>query len=244
MKQVIVIFGASGGVGSVLAQKISLQGSTAYLLGRNEKRLLELSEKLNQRYFCVDASSESQVQSVFEKVIDAEGQVDGVVSLVGSLFLKPLSQTTQQDFEDVMKTNATSAFCILKHAIHAMEKGSIVLTSSSAAQIGLANHESISAAKAAVEGLVRSGAASCAHRNIRVNGIAPGLIKTHLTESLTSNEAALKTSIAFHPLGRIGQPEDVAGAIMWLLSDQSAFVTGSILTVDGGLSCIKLRQVF
>ena len=140
-----------------------------------------------------------------------------------------------------MKINTTSAFCILKHSLNIMEKGSIVLSSSTAGLVGLTNHEAISAAKAAVVGLMRSAAASYASKGIRINAVAPGLTRTALTQTITSNEIALKTSTAFHPLGRIGELEDVAAAILWLLSDESAFVTASVIPVDGGLSSIKLR---
>ena len=122
-----------------------------------------------------------------------------------------------------------------------MKKGSIVLSSSTAGLIGLANHEAIAAAKAAVIGLMRSAAASCATKGIRINAVAPGLTRTSLTQGITSNEIALKASTAFHPLGRIGEPEDVAAAILWLLSDESSFVTADVIAVDGGLSSIKLR---
>ncbi len=122
-----------------------------------------------------------------------------------------------------------------------MDKGAIVLTSSTAAMIGLTNHEAISAAKAAVIGLMRSASASYSTKGVRINAVAPGLIKTPLTQAITSNEAALKTSTAFHPLGRIGEPQDVAAAILWLLSDESSFITGDVIAVDGGLSSIKLR---
>ncbi len=122
-----------------------------------------------------------------------------------------------------------------------MEKGSIVLSSSTAGLIGLTNHEAIAAAKAAVIGLMRSAAASYATKGIRINAVAPGLTRTPLTQAITNNEIALKASTAFHPLGRIGEPEDVAAAILWLLSDESAFVTADVIAVDGGLSSIKLR---
>jgi 3-oxoacyl-[acyl-carrier protein] reductase len=123
------------------------------------------------------------------------------------------------------------------------KRGSIVLVSSCAAQIGLVNHEAISAAKGAIDALVRSAAASYAEKQVRVNAIAPGLVDTPLSHPITSNELALKTSIGFHPLGRIGKPEEIALAIKWLLSDQSSWITGQVLSVDGGLSHIKTRCI-
>lgn len=241
MQKVYAIFGATGGIGSVLTKRLSENGNTIYLLGRNEDKLERFSKEVAQPYLVVDATDENLVAQALKKIVDKETHLDGVVSLIGSFFLKPLHLTTQKEFEEVMKINTSSAFCILKHALNMMEKGSIVLSSSTAGLIGLTNHEAISAAKAAVVGLMRSAAASYASKGIRINAVAPGLTRTPLTHAITSNEIALKASKAFHPLGRIAEPEDIAAAILWLLSDESAFVTADVIAVDGGLSSIKLK---
>lgn len=241
MQKVYAIFGATGGIGSVLVKRLSETGSIIYLLGRNEEKLERLAQEVSQPYMVVDATDENLVAQALKKIVEKEKHLDGVVSLVGSFFLKPLHLTTQKEFEEVMRVNTSSSFCILKHALSIMEKGSIVLSSSTAGLIGLTNHEAIAAAKAAVIGLMRSAAASYAKKGIRVNAVAPGLTRTPLTQAITNNEAALKASTAFHPLGRIGEPEDVAAAISWLLSDESSFVTADVIAVDGGLSSIKLR---
>lgn len=241
MRNVYAIFGGSGGIGSVLAKRLSDAGHTVYLLGRNEEKLQRLSNELHQPYLIVDATDENEVANIFKTILEKEASIKGVVSVVGSLFLKPLHLTSQKEFEDVMKTNATSTFCILKHAVKSIEKGSIVVSSSTASLIGLANHETVGAAKSAVLGLMQSAAASYATKGIRINAVAPGLTRTPLAQSITSNEMALKASTGFHPIGRIGEPEDVAAAIEWLLSDESSFITGSVIPVDGGLSSIKLR---
>jgi NAD(P)-dependent dehydrogenase (short-subunit alcohol dehydrogenase family) len=117
--------------------------------------------------------------------------------------------------------------------------GSIALVSTAAARTGLANHEAIAAAKGGVIGLTLSAAATYASRNIRVNCVAPGLTATPLAARITSNEAALKASQAMHALGRIGQPEEVASALAWLLDPENSWVTGQILGVDGGLGSIR-----
>jgi NAD(P)-dependent dehydrogenase (short-subunit alcohol dehydrogenase family) len=241
MKKVYAIFGATGGIGSVLTKRLSETGNIIYLLGRSEEKLKQLSKELSQPYMVVDATDENLVEQALKNILEKERSLSGVVSLVGSFFLKPLHLTTQKEFEEVMKVNTTSSFCILKHALRIMEKGSIILSSSTAGLIGLNNHEAIAAAKAAVIGLMRSAAASYATKGIRINAVAPGLTRTPLSQAITSNEIALKASTAFHPLGRIGEPEDVAAAILWLLSDESAFVTADVIAVDGGLSSIKLR---
>jgi NAD(P)-dependent dehydrogenase (short-subunit alcohol dehydrogenase family) len=103
------------------------------------------------------------------------------------------------------------------------------------------NHELIGAAKAGVEGLVRSAAATYASRSIRMNGVAPGLVDTALSASIVQNPTSLKVSESLHPLGKIGSPEDVASAICWLLDPEQQWVTGQIIGVDGGLSRVQPR---
>jgi NAD(P)-dependent dehydrogenase (short-subunit alcohol dehydrogenase family) len=111
--------------------------------------------------------------------------------------------------------------------------------SSVAGRVGLANHEAVAAAKAAVIGLAQAAAASYAARGLRFNTVAPGLVQTPLTENVTRSETAKNASIALHPMGRLGEPSDIAGIIAWLLDDgQSGWVTGQTFGVDGGLSTL------
>ena len=107
---------------------------------------------------------------------------------------------------------------------------------------GLANHEAIAAAKAGILGLTLSAAATYAGQNLRVNAVAPGLTETPLTAALTSNETSRKFSEAMHALGRLGKPEDVARAIMFLLDPANSWITGQVLEVDGGLSSVRPKM--
>jgi NAD(P)-dependent dehydrogenase (short-subunit alcohol dehydrogenase family) len=244
-KQVYAIFGASGGIGSCLSELIAKLGHTVYLLGRNEEKLKSLSQKLSQPYLVVDPLSEASVDSVLSSIVKNGQSLDGVASCIGSFYVKPMQMTSLKDFEDVIRVNLFSSFCILKSAAHLMaekRRGSIVLCSSTAALTGLASHEAISSAKGAISSLVRSAAASYAPKGVRINAVAPGLTRTPLSHALTSNEAVLKASTAFHPLGRIGEPEDIAQGIFWLLSDQSSWVTAETLAIDGGLSSLKVKN--
>jgi len=171
------------------------------------------------------------------------GTLQGATNLVGSILLKPAHLTTDEEFETTLQLNLKSAFYTVRAATKAMltSGGSIVLASSVATKIGLVNHEAIAAAKGGINGLVLSTAATYASRNIRVNAVAPGLVRTPLSAKMTSNELSLKASVAMHPLGRIGEPDDVATAIAWLLNPHTTWVTGQILSIDGGLASVRLR---
>jgi len=243
--ETIVIFGASGGVGSKLATQLSKQQKRVILCSRNVSKLKILAAELNQTYMECDGTSEEEVNQVIEKAIGDFGKIDAVANCIGSFCIKPIALTSLAEFNEVLRINLTSCFAVLKASVQKMaaqKKGSIVFISSCAAGIGLMNHEAISAAKGAIEALVRSAAASYAYKGVRINAIAPGLVDTPLSAPIMSNEASLKASIAFHPLGRIGSADDVASAVAWLLSDQSSWITGQTLSVDGGLSHIKIKN--
>jgi NAD(P)-dependent dehydrogenase (short-subunit alcohol dehydrogenase family) len=117
--------------------------------------------------------------------------------------------------------------------------GSVVLCSSTAANVGMPNHEAIAAAKAGVEGLTRAAAATHATRGLRFNAVAPGLVRTPMARPITSNAAVLQASERMHPLGRIGEPDEVASLMAWLLGPDSSWMTGEVLNLDGGMARIR-----
>ncbi len=158
--------------------------------------------------------------------------------------LKAAHQTTDEEFLETLQQNLFTSFNLVRSAIPHMRKegGSVVLLSSVAARMGLSNHEAIAAAKAAVEGLTLSSAATYAAYKIRFNAVAPGLVKTPLSSKLTSNEMVLKASTQMHPLQKIGEPKDVASAIRWFLSPEQSWITGQILGADGGLGSVKSNR--
>ena len=171
------------------------------------------------------------------------GEIEGVVNCSGSLLLKSAHLTTQEQYQDVINASLTTAFATVRAAGKYMNKGgSVVLISSAAAMEGLANHEAIAAAKAGIIGLTLSAAATYASSNLRFNAVAPGLVETSLTQQLTSNETSRKFSESMHALGRLGKPEDIARAIVFLLDPANDWITGQILAVDGGLSCIRPKM--
>jgi NAD(P)-dependent dehydrogenase (short-subunit alcohol dehydrogenase family) len=238
------IFGASGGIGSALARRLSSDGWRLALTARGRERLEILGNELHAHVDPADGADSKAVENVFTAAYEKFGRFDGVVNCCGSLLLKPAHLTTDEEWTRTLSANLTTAFYVLRAAASRMMRtggGSIVLMSSAVAQHGMINHEAIAAAKAGVVGLAQSAAATYARYNIRVNCVAPGLTRTPLTEPLTKNEASLKASAALHPLGRIGEPVEIASAIAWLINPEQCWVTGQVIGVDGGLSSIQAR---
>jgi NAD(P)-dependent dehydrogenase (short-subunit alcohol dehydrogenase family) len=240
---VFVILGAAGGIGSCLARRLAAAGARLVLAGRDGAKLEPLVRELEAKSCELDATRFEDVQQCLEEAAQWGGGVNGIANCVGSMLLKPAHLTTQSEFDDVLARNLHTAFAAVRAAAGVMRKsgGSVVLMSSAAARIGLANHEAIAAAKAGVIGLALSAAATYAAQAIRVNVVAPGLVDTPMTKRITSNETSLRASVAMHPLGRIGAPEEVAAAIEWLLRPESSWVTGQVIGVDGGLGSLKTR---
>ena len=238
-----VILGATGGIGSALTRRLAASGARLVIAGRDGDRLAALAGETGATTQLFEATELATVERCVNLGVECHGGVDGVVNCVGSLLLKPAHLTTMEDWNAVLATNLTSAFVTVRAAVRAMmgHGGAIVLVSSAAARVGLANHEAIAAAKAGVTGLVVAAAASYAAHGIRVNCVAPGLVRTPLTARLTASAAGLKTSSAMHPLGRVGEPEEVASALAWLLDPAQSWLTGQTLGVDGGLATVRPR---
>lgn len=244
-----LILGATGGIGSELCQILADKGASLLLAGRNGENLSKLAERLRDNNSATietatcDATKSDQVEQLFAKAGELFDRIDGVVNLAGSIILKPIHLTSDEEFEETLDRNLRTAFNVLRFGCKAMlnSGGSIVLMSTVAAKIGLVNHEAIAAAKGGINGLVISAAATYAPRKIRVNAVAPGLVRTPLADKITSNELALKASTAMHPLGRIGEPSDIATPIAWLLDPASSWVTGQIVSVDGVMSTVRAK---
>ena len=161
---------------------------------------------------------------------------------MGSILLKPAHLTTPEEWQELIAQNLTPAFATVKAAGTFMRRGgSVVMFSSAAARIGLSNHDGIAAVKAGIEGLCRSAAATYARRRLRFNVVAPGLVRTPLAGALIENEKTLQASVAMHPLQRIGEADDIASAVLWLLDPRNSWITGQVFGVDGGLSVLRLR---
>jgi len=224
-----------------VARLIVAAGGRVFLAGRDAARLEAVANELVMPWGTVDATDPDQIDACADAAAAAIGGLDGITNCVGSILLKPAHLTTTADWQATIATNLTSAFGCVRAAGRLLkaEGGSVVLVSSAAARVGLANHEAIAASKAGINGLVLSAAATYARQKIRFNAVAPGLVRTPLAGGLVSSELAEKASIGMHPLGRLGEPGDVARAIVWLLDPAQSWVTAQVIGVDGGLADVK-----
>jgi 3-oxoacyl-[acyl-carrier protein] reductase len=240
----VVILGATGTIGRCLAGMLVANGQSVLLAGRDESKLGELAASLNQPYAVADFSNSASLLDALQQKEEQAGGFCGLVNCIGSLWLKPIQATSDEDFRQVIETNLFTAFSAVRAAAKLLREngGSVVLVASAAAEIGLHNHESIAAAKAGVIGLTRSAAASLASYNIRVNCVSPGMTRTEMTRKIWENAASEKASQEMHALGRIGEPEHVASIMSFLLNPANDWITGQVIGIDGGLSSIQPRR--
>ena len=233
MSEKYVIFGATGSIGSSLAEQLKNSGNNIHLVARNENELIQISEKLG----CSHTVADVLEGGFIEKVKSDNSEIKGLANCVGSIDLKPLRMVNEQDFQKCMKLNLYSAVEAIKGYQESLKKnkGSIVLFSPVAAQRGFTNHAIIASAKAAVEGLTVSLAAEFAP-NIRVNCVAPSLTKSKIAEPMLKNTAIAEGIAKAHPLRTLGEGKDSAALAKFLLTEDSSWVTGQIIAVDGGRS--------
>lgn len=230
MSKTYLLAGASSAIATDLAEKLSLK----------HYKVIGLSTKSS----ISDSFSEHYQVAGYEKnaLPDISEPIHGIVYFPGSINLKPFNRISEEDFLNEYKLNALGAVNIIQKYLPNLkntESASVVLISTVAATQGMPYHASISMAKGAIEGLTLSLAAELAP-TIRVNAVAPALTATPLAEKLINSPEKLDASNKRHPLKRIGQPQDISNAIHFLLGEESSWITGQILNVDGGMSSLKI----
>ena len=232
-----LIFGATGSIGSSLANQLKKSGyDNIHLVARKNTELEDIAKNLDYTFSVSDVLEDGFVEKIKAEIED----IKGIAYCVGSIDLKPIKNVTEKDFHKCMKLNLYSAFDIIKGFQENLKKnkGSIVLFSTVAAKRGFSNHSIISSTKAAVEGLTVSLAAEFAP-HIRVNCIAPSLTKSKISEPILKNTPIAEGIAKAHPMKRIGEGKDAAAMAKFLLTDESSWITGQIIGVDGGRSSIK-----
>lgn len=240
----IAILGATGSIGRAVAARLDRQGRALTLVGRDFEKLAQLGHELGQPMVPFDFQSSDGLADGLRTADETGEGYDGIVNCIGSLLLKPAHLTSDDEFRQTVETNLFTAFATVRAAGQLLRErgGTVVLFASAAAAVGLANHEAIAAAKAGIIGLARSAAATYATSNVRFNVVSPGLVRTELTRRIWEQPTMCEASKAMHALGRLGEPEQIASLVCWLLDPENDWVTGQVFGVDGGLAHVRSRK--
>jgi 3-oxoacyl-[acyl-carrier protein] reductase len=222
---------------------------TFLFIGSNSdiaKEALQLLESNGNKVIGISRNHIDEVENnlignpVLNDLQEIDVEIDGLVYFPGSITLKPFRSIKQADFQSELEINVLGAInSIQKYSSKLTEGSSIVLFSTVAVQVGMPFHSAVAVAKGAVEGLTRALAAEFAPK-IRVNCIAPSLTKTKMAEKFLSTPEKEESAGQRHPLKKVGQPEDLANAVIFLLNDTSKWMTGQILHIDGGMSSLRI----
>ena len=236
-----IVTGASRGIGRAIAEQFGKEGASLVLCSRHLDAVQRVAEDLQEQGVQVavteaDISVKAQVESLIDFALKQYARIDILVNNAGITRDALLIRMKDEDWDQVIQTNLTGASYTIRAAARVMMKqrhGTIINISSVVGLIGNAGQANYAAAKAGLIGLTKSAAKELARRGIRVNAIAPGFIQTDMTARLASQDQ--EAYIAQIPLGAYGTPEDVAYAALFLASDESRYITGQVLQVDGGM---------
>ncbi|MGE7094514.1 SDR family NAD(P)-dependent oxidoreductase [Lysinibacillus sp. NPDC048646] len=236
--KIAIITGGASGMGAAMAELFSQEGATVIAVDINEENLAKISELDNVEGMKLDVSSDENWAEVTKAVVDKYGRIDILINNAGIAGKKMPDDITEQDWALMHKINSFGPFLGIKHASKYMKeagKGSIVNTSSYTAIIGSGFNE-YSASKGSLRAIARAAAAEFGQFNIRVNTVFPGVIETPMTANIGQFKEAMDMLIRATPMGRLGQPDEVAKAILFLASDEASYITGGELVIDGGYS--------
>lgn len=238
--KVAIVTGGASGIGEMTVREMVKEGANVVIADVNDGLGNNLAQELNQSekkviYVHVDVTNESDIENMIERTVEEFGKVDIVFNNAGIGSLNPTTELSFEQWRKLVSVNLDGVFLVAKHGIKAMLRnggGSIVNTASILGHVGQAQTAPYAASKGGVVNLTRALAIEYAKENIRVNAVCPGYIETPLLNQL--DKEMKDHLISLHPIGRLGKPEEIAKAVVFLASDDASFVTGSSLLVDGG----------
>ena len=241
----VLVTGGAGSIGSAIARQAAQAGASVAVCDINLSTAENVAEEIRAsgsicRGYRLDVTDADAVKEVIQRAVEQLGQLRGLVTAAGLLRTGPLASQSRHDWQQMMAVNVDGTFHAVQAAVPYLQsaRGSVVTLGSVSAFIGSADGGGYTTSKGAVLSLSYAAAGELAPRGIRVNNVAPGWVDggfTHQAMEASDNPEALRAkACTLHPLGRMATPDDVAHAVVWLLSDQAAFITGSMLLVDGG----------
>jgi len=244
--KVAIITGAAGGLGGAIASLLAKEGAKVTISDINEAKGKEVAKEIRRRggevlFMKHDVTSESDWNEVITKTVERFGKLDVLVNNAGVFLGESIEDTSLEEWRWLMSINLDGVFLGTKHAIGAMKKnggGSIINMSSAGGLVGTSDSSPYNASKGGVRLFTKAAAVECSKAghdyNIRINSVHPGLIITAMTKPLVIDEAVMQEMLSWHLMGHTGEAEDIAYGVLYLASDESKFVTGAELVIDGG----------
>lgn len=241
-QQVAIVTGGASGLGYAIAEKFIQQRIRTIIIGRNEAKLQAAQQAFGElcTYYAFDLCQLSQIPDLVSRIAERFGKIDILVNNAGINMKKPFTEVSDEDFQQILHTNTTAVFALSREVVKVMlprQQGCIVNISSMTAQYGIPKVIAYTASKSAIEGMTKAMAVELSPMGIRVNCVAPGFIATDMSAKALNNDPERKNKVLSRtPMGKLGTPADVAEAVYYYTSPGAAFVTGTVLPVDGGNS--------
>jgi len=234
--KIAIITGASSGIGLATVKKFISEGAIVVLSDINQEAGEKAARELKSVFIKTDVAKVEEVQNLIDKTIEKYGRLDIMVNNAGIALTGSVLDCSEENFDKTITINLKGVFFGIKYAgLKMKEKGGVILnTASIAGLVGFAGSAAYCASKGAIVQLTRAAALDLAGYKIRVNAVAPAVIKTAMTKDIIANEPAAQGLLAKTPLGRFGEPEEVANLLCFLASDEASYITGAIYPVDGG----------
>jgi meso-butanediol dehydrogenase/(S,S)-butanediol dehydrogenase/diacetyl reductase len=240
--KVAIITGGGSGIGKAIAQAFVREGAKVVIAGRDSKKLDRAAAEIGADCLAVsaDVSNAGSVKKLASTAIDRFKRINVLVNNAAVLLPGTAESLSEEDFDQTFDINVKGLWlmsrAVLPHMRASNSGGSIVNIGSVLSMVGARNRVAYSASKGAVMAMTKAMALDHAAENIRVNCICPGIVETEMVARFSTDENARKQRVALHPMGRFGQPAEIASAAVFLASDESGWTTGSVLTIDGGYS--------
>jgi NAD(P)-dependent dehydrogenase (short-subunit alcohol dehydrogenase family) len=241
--KVAIVLGGSRGFGEGIARRYLREGAKVVIAARNAERLDKVANEIGATAICSDATESDSLEALAKATLEKFGRVDIAVNSAGYEDNTPLRHMTPEKLEPMVAVQFTGAVYFIRHMANAMiEGGSIVTISSLTSTLVADGYAHYAGAKAGINHVSKIGASEYGAQGVRINVVSPTLIDTPMTSQLLSIPGVPEAFLAETPLGRIGQIDDVTNTVLWLTSDQSSYITGQNICVDGGASLRRLPR--